>query len=195
MQYECDQNSDSTIQTALEIKEKFYQENAKHRLFKNQQKFECGETIQQRIMIDELAKRTYWIVPNTNKVYFDYTVFKIYAIPANFSMIVDSVLNMCSLCTDHFNTFEVHINIDSFTVSAAHRYTDIIRLFCQECMVRDTRFTERLDGMHLYNTPNMMDHISAVLLPLIPPEVRSKLRLYTKQESGEMIRRNMQPNK
>jgi hypothetical protein len=192
MQYESDSQSDYTIKSALEIKEQFYQDNAKHRLFKTHQKFECAELIQQRIMIEELTKKTFWIVPDTNKVYFDYTIFKIYAIPTNFKMIVDSVLEMCSWCTDQYNTFEVHVNIDTFTVSAANRYKDIISMFCQECMIRDTRFSERLDGMHLYNTPNMMDHISAVLLPLIPPEVRAKLRMYGKRESGEMIIKNMQ---
>jgi hypothetical protein len=46
-------------------------------------------------------------------------------------------------------------------------------------------------GMHLYNTPQIIDNISALLMPLIPPEVRPKIRMYGKQESGEMIKRNM----
>ena len=83
------------------------------------------------------------------------------------------------------------MNLDTFTISAAHRYKDIITLFCDECLRRETHFTERLDGMHLYNTPKIIDNISALLMPLIPPEVRPKIRMYGKQESGEMIKRNM----
>lgn len=190
VKYICDKMSeDRTIQTAIQIKEKFYEDTRKNQLLnKNKQKFQCGEAIQQQISFESLMQKTFWIVPTTNKVYFDYTIFKLYAIPENYNTIVDRVLTFCAQCANEFHYFEVHVNIDTFTVSAAQRYKDIIILFCRECLMRDTRFIERLSGMYIYNTPNMIEHISAILMPLIPPEVRPKIQLYNKKESAEQLR-------
>jgi hypothetical protein len=189
---ECEECEDPTLQTILHIRNQFYETNTKRAIFKkNEQKFECGETIQQHISFESLASKTFWIVPNTNKVYFDYTVFKMYVVPSNYSFIVDQVLQLCTQCANRFRSFEVHVNIDTFTVSAANRYKDIITLFSQECMMRETRFIECLESMHIYNTPNMIDHISAILTPLLPIEVRGKIKLYNKKISGQMIHKNM----
>jgi len=185
-------SEDRTIQTVIQLRDKFYDETRKHVIFnKDKQKFECGEVIQQQIAFETLMQKTFWIVPNTNKVYFDYSVFKLYAIPENYESIVDRVLTFCTQCANHFHYFEVHVNIESFTVSAAQRYKDIIIMFCRECLVRDTRFTERLSGLYIYNTPNMIEHISAILMPLIPPDVRPKIQLYNKKESPEMMKDNL----
>ena len=180
---------DSTIQSVLEIRDKYYKENGKNVFFKNRQKAECAQEIQQSILLEDLMRKTFWIVPNTNRVYFDYTVFKLYAIPENYGRIVDEILKLYSKSIDTYGTFEVHMNIDTFTVSAAQRYTDVIRLFCQESMVREERFSVLLDRFYLYNIPNMIDHITSVLMPFLPPEVQSKLVLFKRSaESTDMLR-------
>jgi hypothetical protein len=182
----------STLDQMAQLREAYYKENGKNTIFKNKQKFNCAEVVLQHIPIDTLLKNTFWIVPGTNKVYFEYSVFKQYATPENYIMFVDEVLKACSECVSTHGNHEVHVNLDTFTISAAHRYKDIIVLFCDECMRRETHFTETLTGMHLYNTPQIIDNISALLMPLIPPEVRPKIRMYGKRESGEMIKRNME---
>ena len=182
----------STLDQMAQLREAYYKENGKNTIFKNKQKFNCAEVVLQHIPIETLLKNTFWIVPGTNKVYFDYTVFKQFATPENYIYIVDEVLKSCSDCVSTYGNHEVHVNLETFTISAAHRYKDIITLFCDECMRRETHFTERLMGIHLYNTPQIIDNISALLMPLIPPEVRPKIRIYGKRESGEMIKRNME---
>jgi hypothetical protein len=182
----------TTLHQMAQLRDAYYKENGKNTIFKNKQKFDCAEVVLKHIPMDTLIKNTFWIVPGTNKVYFEYPVFKQYATPENYIRIVDEVLKACSDCVSTQGKHEVHVNLDTFTISAAHRYKDIITLFCDECLRRETHFTERLDGMHLYNTPKIIDNISALLMPLIPPEVRPKIRMYGKQESGEMIKRNME---
>ena len=182
----------STLEQMSQLRETYYKENAKNTFFKNKQKFNCAEVVLQHIPIDTLMQNTFWIVPGTNKVYFEYTVFKQYATPENYIRIVDGVLKACSECVETHNQHEIHVNLDTFTISGAHRYKDIITLFCDECLRRETHFTETLVGIYLYNTPQIIDNISALLVPLIPPEVRPKINIYGKRESGEMIKRNME---
>lgn len=182
----------NTLDQMAYLREAYYKENGKNTLFKNKQKFNCADVVLQHIPLDTLMKNTFWIVPGTNKVYFEYPVFKQFATPENYIRIVEDVLKACSDCVSTHGNHEVHVNLDTFTISAAHRFKDIIVLFCDECMRRETHFTERLVGIHLYNTPQIIDNISALLMPLIPPEVRPKLRIYTKPESGEMIKINME---
>ena len=170
-----------------QIKEAYFQENSKKMFFKNSQKFDCANTVCKQIDIDDLLYHTSWLIPNKNKVYVDYVVFKQYASPENFGMIVNDILAKCIDCSNQHTMFEVHVNLASFTITAAERYKSIIELFCNECFRRDTRFTERLVCMSLYNIPTMIENISRILLPLIPPEVRPKLRLYSKDESQVLL--------
>jgi hypothetical protein len=41
--------------------------------------------------------------------------------------------------------------------------------------------------MIIYNTSNTMDHISSIFLPLIPNEMRPKIRIIGKEESKELL--------
>ncbi len=175
------------LEEIKQIQNNYFQENSKNVFFKKTQKFDCANTVCKQIDIEDLLYHTSWIIPGKNKVYFDYTVFKQYACPENFSLIVNDVLAKCIDCSYQFNVFEVHVNLSSFTITAAERYKSIIELFCTECFRRDTRFTERLVCMCLYNIPTMIENISRILLPLIPPEVRPKLRLYSKDESQALL--------
>jgi hypothetical protein len=187
-------NTNLKLQEIESIKTNFYNENSKKTFFSKSQKFECANTVCERIDIDDLLYHTSWIVPNTNKVYFDYTVFKQYASPENFILIVNDVLAKCMDCSCQFNMFEVHVNLSSFTITAAERYKSIIELFCNECFRRDTRFTEKLSTFNLYNIPTMIENISRMLLPLIPPEVKPKLKLFTKQESQALLTKLHNPS-
>lgn len=180
-------NTTSKLQEIESIKNDFYNENSKKTFFNKSQKFDCANTVCQRIDIDDLLYHTSWIIPNTNKVYFDYTVFKQYASPENFILVVNDILAKCLDCSNQYQYFEVHVNLSSFTMTAAERYKSIIELFCNECFRRDTRFTEKLISMNIYNIPTMIENISRILLPLIPPEVRPKIRLFSKQESSDLL--------
>ena len=137
--------------------------------------------------LDDLIYHTSWIIPNTNKVYIEYPILKLYANPSNFEMLVEKFMGLALECSNNFPFFEVHLNLDSFTISAAERYKGIIEMFCMQCFTRNTHFTERLSAFHLYNTPLVIDNISKMLLPIIPPEMRSKFVLYKKTESKSLL--------
>ena len=182
----------ATIENLHQLQNEYYTSNGgKNVLFKKQQKFDCAQQILQQMQLDQLFHLTFFIIPNTNKVYFDYMKFKMYAAPEIFGILVDRVLDLCTQCSNIYETFEVHININTFTISAAERYKDIILLFCKECMERDTRFSQLLESFNIYNTPSAIDHISTILMPLLPVEVKPKLRLYNKTVSKDIMRERL----
>jgi hypothetical protein len=172
-----------TYEDILDVQTDYYQTHNKNTFFKKQQKFECAEMVCNRIPLESLINQTCWIIPNMNQMVFDYRIFKMYANPANYMEIVENVLVFCNWCVKEYGTFEFNFNLESFTISAAERYKDTVVLFCDECFKRNTRFSESLIHMNIYNMPNVIDQISRMLLPLIPVETRPKIRLFSKTDS------------
>jgi hypothetical protein len=186
-QPESESETSSVASRMLQLQREYYDSNRKHFIFKKNQKQECAEMICARMSLDDLLKETFWVIPDTNRLFFDYTVFKTYANPDNYPNVIDKVLIHCVECVEKYDCFEVHVNLAGFTVSAAERYKIIIEMFCRECLNRNKRFNVTLQTMNLYNIPNMVDQLSRMLMPLIPPEVRPKIRLFRKPESEKAL--------
>lgn len=178
------QSKKHEIQT---LKDEYFQQNTKNTIFKKSQKFECAQYICQNMGLEDLIYHTAWIIPNTNKVYIDYLTLKTYANPDNFDAIVEKMMLLCLECSNNFVKFEVHLNIDSLTVSAIDRYKGIIELFCNRCFHEGTFFTQSMTSFCLYNIPTSIDTIAKLAMPLIPPEVRAKFVLYKKDVSPQLL--------
>ena len=184
-----DQEEMTDLVNVLKTREEYYQTHSKNMIFKKRQKQDCAEVVCKQYGLETLMNRTFWIVPNHNQLFYEYRFFKLYGTPDNYSIIVENVLSLCTWCVSQYSTFELHVNLASFTMSAAERYKNLIIIFCDECLRRETHFTESLDFMYLYNIPTVFDNISRLLLPLIPPEVRPKIRLVKKEDSTEPLTR------
>jgi len=170
-----------------ELTAQFYSENKKNILFKNNQKKECANTIIETIGIDGLLKRTFFVFPNTNRVFLDYAVFKSYATPDNYSDIVNYVLSLFTHCINSHGSFEAHVNLEGFTLSAAERFKSIIYVFINTCMVANCGFSEKIDKMCIYNTPNTFQSISKLLMPLVDGAVKKKIVIYDKHSSNILM--------
>jgi len=172
-----------TYEDIVNAQNQYYETHKKNTFFKKSQKFDCAESVCSQIPLEHLINQTCWIVPNENKVVFDYRPFKMYANPSNYIIIVDNIVRFCAWCVSEYGGFEFYCNLDTFSVSGAERYRDIVILFCEECFKRNTRFSNRLITVNFYNMPKAVDQISHMLLPIIPPETRPKIRIYSKTES------------
>jgi len=167
----------------------FYSEHKKKTLFKSTQKFDCATSITNSIGIDELIKRTIFIMPNTKSVFLDYTIFKTYATPDNYHQIINHILSLFKICIQNYGTYECHVNLDSFTITAAQRYKDIINLFLDNCMTPNTEceYSVLITTMYIYNTPITFQNISKILMPLIDPIVKKKIVFYDKANSQKPL--------
>lgn len=175
------------MQNIQKLQAQYYEKNTKNTFFKKAQKQDCAETVIQNIDLNELISRTVYVIPNTNKVFIDYLVFKTYAVPSIYPQIVDKVLNTFQDAINVYGNYEVHINLSSFSVSACERYKSILEILCTECFKLNAGMTILLTKLITYYTPSAMETIIKILTPFIDPVVRPKLVLINKKESEALM--------
>jgi hypothetical protein len=178
---------DNLINKLEEMKKEYYSKNSKNTFFKSKQKLALAENISSTLSVDDLLQRTVYVIKDTNKVYIDYTVFKTYANPSIYEKMVKFALFVLDYCINKFGSYEVYLNMDTFSVSACHRYKEVIETYLNECMKHETPYTEKLTTMHLYNIPSVFDTIQKLLAPFIHDDVNKKIDLHNKKESQALI--------
>jgi hypothetical protein len=181
----------NNVEFALnEIHDEFYISHRKKIFFTSEQKLECAKNACCYFdLCNLLASTCYIIYGSNNRVFFDYGIFKMYANPLNYANIVNHVASILDISMLHETGYEFHIDLSSFTISAAERYKPVIDAFCNICLSRsnDNGYSNSLINIHIYNTPIMMETISCMLSRIIPSNVRSRVILHTKAESIELL--------
>jgi len=169
-----------------EIKNTFYETSGKNVFFKKEQKFECAGTISKSIGLDEMINKTFYVLPNTNKVYADYSVFKLYATPDTFDYISTKLIDLLNTVSLD-GAYELHINLESFTISAYERYKQFITIYCNKCLSYESSQSISMSNMVIYNTPLFIDSISRILRPVMHPDVPNRITYYKKNESPLLL--------
>jgi len=171
-----------------QLQNEFYSKNPKHFLFKKQQKLDCATEISEKCDLNALLNNCIFIIPNTNSIFFDYTIFKLFANPANYNDIINHINELINYCIQYFERYNVHINLSSFTITAYERYKKLIMDFCTLCFQTQSNFSDRLTTMYIYNIPNMFDNIMALAAPFVDRSVQSKIVTYNKKNTEELIK-------
>jgi hypothetical protein len=169
-----------------QIKESFYANSSMASgLFKNTNKLNCAKMVSDNIDIHLLIQQTVYVIPSTNKVFFDYTLFKTYANESVYDTIIKYSINLFQECIEKHNTFEMHMDLNTFSISAAQRYKPAILFFCNECLTNQTFIMSRLTVFRVYNTPSMIDSISKMVKPFVSDQIRNKVELIDRIKSLE----------
>lgn len=188
-QNQSDETRSNELADVVKMKEAYYEKHKKNMFMKSSQKFDCAREICSKVDIVGLMNQTFWLVPDKNCFYFDYRVYKLYGNPDNFRLVIDNILHMTKWCIQEYGSFEIHVNLSSFTISAAERYKSMIQLFCDICMSQtDCEYLSNLRTMNLYNIPAVFEHISKMLIPILPPEIVPKIKLLYKNESLPLMK-------
>lgn len=180
-------SENNLLKQVEEFQTTYYSQNQKNFFFKSKQKMDCASQISQVFDINHLLEKTVYLVPDSNRVYFDYTIFKLYGNPENYMLVVNYVLSVLTHCINKYGEYELHVNLNSFTITAAERYRSVIELFCNECLKKQTRYASKLIKMYIYNSPNMIEHVTGLFGNLIDPLIRERLVIYNKEETGSKI--------
>lgn len=170
-----------------ELKDNYYSLNSKNSFFKKSQKLDCAKFISESIDLNTLIDNTVYAIPDKNIIFINYPVFKYYANPENYNQIIEHIINVFKYVIKYYGSYDVYINLNSFTVSAAERYKEIIQIFCNTCLNDCTNFSELLVKFHILNTPTVMEMIIKILKPLADPLVVQKIKFYNKDESAELV--------
>jgi hypothetical protein len=171
-----------------EVKEQYYSTHSKNTFFKKSQKMECAKYISNLFDLNELIDKTVYVIPNTNTLYIDYTVFKHYANPDNYANLIEHIMNIFKYVIEYYSNYEVYVNLETFTVSSAERYKELIQTFCTKCLNDTIKYGDLLTKFHILNTPSVMELIIKIFKPFVNPVVMDKLIFYKKDESAEIIK-------
>lgn len=151
---------EETVQNKIQqLQEQFYAQNPKRTFFKESQKIQCSEHIAQQLNIEMLLQKSFYINENTNNIVCDYTIFKTFANANNYEIMINYVMNLVNQCITQYSTFELHVNLKSFTITAAQRHMDVIRHFCEKCLNKDSLYCNQLQTLYLYNCPSMIQTV------------------------------------
>lgn len=172
------------------FKNDYYSQNNKNMFFKKKQKNDCAQQISTMFEQEMLFQKTIYQIPNTANIYMDYTIFKLYANEHNYHDLVKYILSIYDKCIDSYGYYIIHVNLQSFSVSAAERYKTVIQLFNQAC-IRNTQrqYIDHFKSWYIYNPPHVVDTITKILRPIMEPTVMQNVIVVSKADSDEALRK------
>lgn len=180
------------IDDICKIQEEFYTASRRNLFQWRGQKQECAEAVSTQVPLDELVKNTIytvsprkWIEADDASIgiYVDYPMFKTFATPSNYETIIAHLLAQMNRMIRRQGMFNIHINLRSFSMSAAERYNSVIQMFCNECCKNDTQYIRAMKNMYIYHTPTMMQTISSMLVRFTNETIKEKIVFYSRDES------------
>jgi hypothetical protein len=179
--------SDELLDRINKLRNEYASDNKKGLFSSKQYKFECANAVLKTIDLDTLLNSTLTILPNSYHLFFDYNVFKTFAVPELYDTIMQYSISKISHCINTYGTYEMHVNLNTFSVSAFQRYRPIIELYSHECNTNHKEFHEKIKTMHIYNVPSTVETISQLIGPILPPLVRQKVIKYDKSASEKPL--------
>jgi hypothetical protein len=176
------------------IKDDFYNKNNKNTFYKNKQKKEISKLIYETFSQEELIQHTvYFVSPDKiSDIFFDYEIFKLYANEENFNTISLYLLQILNQSIEKFGEINFHINLNTFTISAAERYKNFLVNINIHCT--NTNYNPYIKKLYIYNTPSIIDTIYKILNQFIDPYIKKILMYFSKDESFDIIN-NLLKNK
>jgi len=119
----------------------------------------------------------------SNKIFFDFVFFQQYANRDTYPTILNSIVCAIQQVLSKYPTFEMHVSLYSFSMSALTKHKDFIQMFSERQELYESSFTD----LHIYFTPNIIDSIMKVLGKIFSNPYRPKMHLHSKQESEELL--------
>lgn len=175
------------IQKIQDIKADFYAQNSKNIFFKKSQKQDLSNRIIQEISVDNLIRVSIYKFSQSS-IFVDYSIIKIYIDTSIYEQLLDKLINIMLECTatGPNYTYEMHINLDGFTITSAERHKSVIEQFCQRVNNNDV-FFNKMTHMYIYNTPSMIETISKLFMYMVHPNIKEKMVKYDKEQSVDKL--------
>ena len=182
---QCDNQTTDLIDKMISLQNEYFALNSKNQLFKKTQKLDSAKYISEKIDINQMIEESVFIIPETNILFIDYVIFKLFANDDLYEIIINHIMNLFDYLIKYYGTFTVNINLRTFTVSAAERYIPAIKQFCNRCLNNNTKYTEFMTTFRVLNTPSVMDMVVKIVKPFVEKDVISKIEFLNKTETSE----------
>ena len=171
------------------FEEKYYQDNSKNTFFKKSQKMDLAKQVSNKFDINVLLQNLCYSKKSTNQVVIDYNILKLFANDENFKTIIIHILNVFTDTINTFGNFEVHMNLNTFTISAAERYKKLVELFCKLCLNNKETYdyAKICNKFYIYNVSNTFEQIVNLFKPFVSPDIKEKVSVLKKSESSDNL--------
>jgi len=175
------------VEQIQNIRTHYSKNNTKGVFLSKKYKIECAKMVLTKIDINTLLESAIVYIPDTYQIFFDYIIFKSFIIPELYDTIINHTVNKIVYCIQKYGKIEIHINLNTFSVSAYNRYRDCIIAYTQKLHSTVPNFPTLLVAMHLYNIPSCIETISQLLGTLLPQETRRKIVKHDNKASEKAI--------
>jgi hypothetical protein len=159
----------------------------KNIFFKKNQKYECAEQVASQLNLEELLHYSIYIIPNTNRIFIDYTILKTFLTSQIYENIINKFIDLIITCEEKYGNYEFYSNLDTFTPSAFERYQAIFPLFYQISEKNQRCYSTNMTKCEFLNSPSVIDVIMKLLKPFLDEKTKKLLKVYNKQETPAMI--------
>jgi len=103
--------------------------------------------------------------PVSNRLFIDFVNFRKFVNRSNFDSVVNYFIELIIKILEKHESFELHINLKSFSVTATEKYKDIVLLFYEKYQ---TNYVNRINALYIYHTPHVFDTIKTIFVKLSP---------------------------
>lgn len=174
---------DSFITKVENAKRDYYALHPKNVFQKNQQKIDCAKHVSNACNLNAMIERTIFIIPNTNYIFYDYLVFKLYATEDTYTVLYEHMIKLIQIILAKYDNFELHINLKTFSISACQRYY----VFICSTLNQNKTYLNKMNRIIIYYTPRFIDSITQLLYASVK-DILHKV-VYVKESSEEDIQK------
>lgn len=164
---------DNIMNKINSLKNDYYSENKKNLIFKNNQKFDCANTIVQNINKTDLFNQI--ICMNENQLLFNYTMFKTIIHPDIYIDFIYHIFDVNDQILASHTSYDVIIDVKGLTMTGVERYKGFITMLSLEGQKNKKNFLQKLGQVQIKNPPFMIANIGKILLPLIDTIVKDRI--------------------
>lgn len=164
----------SLEQKVQAFKQQYYSKEQKSSLFSSSKKLKCAQQVANEFKLQDLMHDSIFIMKDTCKIFVDYPRVKSFVHPDNYSQVTQHVFSLSETILQSHPNFELHINLKSFTVTAAQRYKELITLFCHQYL-NTTNESDKLSFLYIYDPPKMVQVIQNMFSPFISQGHKGKI--------------------
>ena len=123
------------------------------------------------------------IIPNSNKIYIDYQLFKQYANPSNYNILINEFASTINKIKESYKMYEIHVNLFKFTSKSMKDYYSFSQLLynMQACDMND------VICLVAYNVSLLVNSISQLFVKYVGAEFKNKLILHERDASNKLL--------
>lgn len=168
-------SSNDILEKINSLKNDYYTENKKNTFFKNNQKFDCANTIVQQMNKMELFNSIIRI--DGNRLLVSYSMFKTIIHPDIYLDLIHFIFQQNDTILHTHAMYDVVVDLKGLTMTGVERYKGFISLLSDEGQRNGKNFLQKLQKITIINPPFMVANVGKILLPLMDKSVKEKIIL------------------